>query len=71
MPPIQQLSFRVLFYYSAYSTAAEYWKNEGKGWSKIGDKFIGPGSKVKEAVNGMSLPPIRRNRSCARFTRPS
>jgi Domain of Unknown Function with PDB structure (DUF3857)/Transglutaminase-like superfamily len=53
MPPFSSLSYRVLFYYSAYSTVAEYWKNEGKGWSKIGDKFIGPGSKVKEAVNGI------------------
>ncbi len=50
MPPLSSLTYRVLFYYSPYRTADEYWKNEGKGWSKVNDKFIGPGNKVKAAV---------------------
>jgi Domain of Unknown Function with PDB structure (DUF3857) len=56
MPPIRSLTYRVLFYYSAYRSSEEYWKNEGKGWSKTTDKFIGPGSKVKDAVKDLALP---------------
>jgi transglutaminase-like putative cysteine protease len=56
MPPLNSLTYRVLFYYSAYRTMEEYWKNEGKGWSKLNDKFIGPGNKVKEAVKELAGP---------------
>jgi hypothetical protein len=34
MPPISSFTYRVLFYYSAYRSLDEYWKNEGKFWSK-------------------------------------
>ena len=50
MPPIESLSYRVLFYYTPYRTGDEFWKNQGKRWAKARDKFIGPGSKVKAAV---------------------
>ena len=30
MPPIGSFTYRVLFYYSAYRTAEEFWKNEGQ-----------------------------------------
>ena len=50
MPPVSSLSYRVLFYYSPYLTAAEFWKNQTKRWAKARDKFIGPGSAVKDAV---------------------
>lgn len=56
MPPLRGLSYRVMFYYSAYKTEAEYWKNEGKAWSKELDKFIGPDTKVREAVAGLVAP---------------
>ncbi|HEY6375504.1 MAG TPA: DUF3857 domain-containing protein, partial [Edaphobacter sp.] len=56
MPPISSLSFRVLFYYSPYRTGEEYWKGEGKHWSKLSDKFIGPGSRVRAAVQDLVLP---------------
>ena len=42
MPPIGSLSYRVLFYYSPYLSGDEFWKNEGKHWAKLQDKFIGP-----------------------------
>jgi len=54
MPPLGSLTYRVLFYYSPYRTVEEYWKNEGKGWAKTNDKFIGPGSKVKDAVKELA-----------------
>ncbi len=57
MPPIGSLSYRVLFYYTAYRTSVEdYWKNEGKFWAKNEDKFIGPGSVVTAAVKDLVLP---------------
>jgi hypothetical protein len=56
MPPIGSLTYRVLFYYTSFRSAEEYWKNEGKGWSKNNEKFIGPGNKVKAAVNDLVVP---------------
>jgi hypothetical protein len=56
MPPVSSLSYRVLFYYSPYSTAAEFWKNQTKRWAKARDKFIGPGSAVKDAVKDIVQP---------------
>jgi hypothetical protein len=53
MPPFASFTYRVLFYYTPYRTAEEYWKNEGKGWAKNADKFIGPDNKVKQAVTGL------------------
>ena len=50
MPPVSSLSYRVMFYYSPYRTTEEYWKNEGKHWSKVNDHFIGPGSAVRGAT---------------------
>ncbi len=54
MPPISSFTYRVLFYYSPYRTTEEFWKNEGKFWSKDRDKFIGPGSKVTAAVHELT-----------------
>jgi hypothetical protein len=56
MPPISSLTYRVLFYYSPYRTQDEYWKSEGKHWSKERDKFINPGSGVTAAVRELTLP---------------
>jgi Domain of Unknown Function with PDB structure (DUF3857)/Transglutaminase-like superfamily len=56
MPPIGSFTYRVLFYYSAYRTPEEFWKNEGKYLSKSWDKFIGPGPDVRAAVNEITLP---------------
>jgi len=56
MPPFGSLTYRVLFYYTPYRTPEEYWKNEGKGWAKNMDKFIGPENKVKQATAGLVSP---------------
>jgi hypothetical protein len=50
MPPLRDLSYRVMFYYTSYKNADEFWKGEGLQWSKEEDKFIGPGPVVKAAV---------------------
>jgi hypothetical protein len=56
MAPIGSFSYRVLFYYAGYRTLDEYWKGEGKYWSKTEDKFIGPGSAVTAAVKDLVAP---------------
>jgi uncharacterized protein DUF3857/transglutaminase superfamily protein len=56
LPPIHSLTYRVYFLYSPYRTAAEYWKNEGKYWSKQADKFIGPDDRVRTAVGQLTAP---------------
>ncbi len=56
MPPIGSFTYRVLFYYSAYRTYEEFWKNESKFMSKTWDKFIGPGPAVNAAVKDLVLP---------------
>ena len=54
MPPVSSFTYRVLFYYSAYRTMGEFWKNEGKFWSEDQDKFIGPGHAVDAAVQQLT-----------------
>jgi Transglutaminase-like superfamily len=56
MPPIQSFTYRVLFYYSAYRTTEEFWKNEGKVWANSRNKFIGPGPGVSAAVRDLISP---------------
>ena len=56
LPPIHSLTYRVYFLYSPYRTQAEFWKNEGKYWSKQADRFIGPGPGVRAAVAQLTLP---------------
>ena len=50
MPPIASFSYRVLYNFTQYHTAAEYWHNEGKRWSKRVDSFTGPNSDLKTAT---------------------
>ena len=56
MPPMQSLRYRVMFYYTSYRTAAEFWKAEGKRWARQEDKFIGPGPGVNAAVKDLIAP---------------
>jgi hypothetical protein len=56
MPPVRSFTYRVLFYYASYRTPEEFWKNEGKYWSKLQDKFIGTGPGVAAAVKDLTAP---------------
>ena len=56
MPPIFSSTYRVNFYYTSYRSAAEYWREEGKYWSKQMDKFIGPNKGVTEFVRATVTP---------------
>lgn len=48
MPPIASFSYRVLFNFTAEHSAAEWWKNRGKDWSKELDSFADPNSELKK-----------------------
>jgi hypothetical protein len=50
MPPFRSFSYRVIFYYSPWRTSDEYWKNQGKYWSKDVDRFANPSGKIRAAV---------------------
>ncbi len=43
MPPMRSLSYRILFYYTLARSSDEYWKEEGKYWSRDIDRFMSPG----------------------------
>ena len=56
MPPIESIRYRVFFYYKAASSAAEFWINDAKLWSKDLDRFAEPSKSIKEAVAGLIAP---------------
>jgi Domain of Unknown Function with PDB structure (DUF3857)/Transglutaminase-like superfamily len=56
MLPMSSFSYRVLFYYTGYNGQEDFWKNEGKHWAKINDKFIGHGPIVQQAVQELVAP---------------
>ena len=56
MPPVNSLSYRVLFYYTSYKTPLEFWTREGKRWSKERDKFATPGPGVNAEVSSLIAP---------------
>ena len=56
MPPVESLSYRVLFYYTAYNSGADYWKAEGKSWSKARDHFMNESQPVKDFANSTVAP---------------
>jgi len=40
LPPTRSFSYRVLFFYTSYQDQNDFWRNEGKYWSKASDDFI-------------------------------
>ncbi len=60
MPPTSNYSYRVYFNFSSYRTAEEFWKGEGKDWSKHADAFANPNgeltSETQRVVAGASTP---------------
>jgi hypothetical protein len=50
MPPLASFSYRVLFNFTAYHSADDYWQSEGKEWSKRSDSFMKEGPAVSAAT---------------------
>ena len=49
-PPLGSFSYRVIFYYSPYDSGQEFWKAEGKYWSKDVDRFAEPSGRIRAIV---------------------
>jgi len=49
-PPLASLQYRVRFYYTPYTTAAVYWENEVKRWSKEIDQHAAQSSAIRDAA---------------------
>jgi transglutaminase-like putative cysteine protease len=49
-PPVKSYSYRVLFNFTAYKSPEEFWKSEGKDWSKRVDSFAEPNASLKDAT---------------------
>ena len=50
MPPPEILRWRVSFYYVVSGKQEEYWKAQGKFWSKDAENFLGKKKGIAEAV---------------------
>ena len=55
-PPLDSFSYRVFFYYSPQFTGKDFWKDEGKEWSKDVDRFAEPSDRIRAAVAGLVAP---------------
>jgi hypothetical protein len=54
MPPINSVLYRVMFYYTGKPiTAADFWMDTAKEWSKDVDKFAAPSDTLHDAVGGI------------------
>lgn len=50
MPPIESFSYRVEFAFSPFRTGAEFWREEGKSWSKRVNRFTDPNHDLQQAT---------------------
>ena len=55
-PPLNSIAYRVNFYYATAFTGPEYWKEEGKYWSKDVDRFSNPSDRIRQAVAQIVAP---------------
>lgn len=51
MPPLNGYRWRVQFYYTAFTSSADFWKDEGKYWAKYTNEFANPSKEIREVVN--------------------
>jgi hypothetical protein len=56
MPPFQSFSYRVTFYYSPWLSVEDYWKNQGKYWTKEVDRFADVSARIKTDAQAIVAP---------------
>jgi hypothetical protein len=56
MPPIRNLLYKVLFYYTYAGNAVEFWNTEEKHWYKEVEHFAEPSKSIHETVSGLIAP---------------
>jgi hypothetical protein len=55
-PPLSSFSYRLTFYYSSQFSGPQFWKEEGKIWSKNVDRFANPSDAIRQAVAQITAP---------------
>jgi hypothetical protein len=50
-PPLKSFSYRVMFNFTAYRTADEFWRSEGKDWSKGVNSFAETNDALRSATD--------------------
>lgn len=55
-PPLDSFAYRLVFYYSEALSGVDFWKEEGKFWSKEVDRFANPSDRIRQAVAGIVAP---------------
>ncbi len=55
-PPMNSVTYRVLFYYTAFNKMEEYWNQQGKRWQKSTDHFADPGKTMQATVAQLVAP---------------
>jgi hypothetical protein len=53
MPPEESFRYRVVFNFTRFKTNDDFWKEEGKDWSKEENKFIGSADSLSAATQSM------------------
>jgi hypothetical protein len=56
MPPADLLKYYVFFYYQSARSSDEFWKDEGKFWSKEVDHFANKSDALSAALSGVIAP---------------
>ena len=54
LPPLNSFSYRMLFYYAAQLSADDYWKTEGKFFSKDVNRFAVAGVKMRSDIAALT-----------------
>jgi hypothetical protein len=56
LPPFHSYTYRVYFNYSPYRNGEDFWKNEGKYWSKQQDRFMTVSGPVSAMASQLTSP---------------
>ena len=56
MPAIQNLRYKIEFYYTSSNTGAQFWIDSAKRWSKEVDRFADVSKGLREVVAGLIAP---------------
>ncbi|HMD76803.1 MAG TPA: DUF3857 domain-containing protein [Terracidiphilus sp.] len=54
-PPLDNLRYKVMFYWSRFRTAPLYWDNEGQRWSKDLDHFASQSQAIRDAASQITV----------------
>jgi hypothetical protein len=55
-PPMDSFGYRLFFYYSPSNSGEDFWKREGRNWSKEVDRFANPSDAIRQAVAKIVAP---------------